>query len=62
MTGQELTLFRTQYGETQAELAGAIGVYHPSISEWERGLYKMSRVNARLIRQYYEKKELQLAN
>jgi transcriptional regulator with XRE-family HTH domain len=56
MTGGELTLLRTKHGESQAELAGAIGVYRPRISEWERGLYKMNKVYARLIREHYAKK------
>jgi transcriptional regulator with XRE-family HTH domain len=40
---------RTKHGETQAELADAIGVYRPRISEWERGEYKMNKVYERLI-------------
>jgi DNA-binding XRE family transcriptional regulator len=60
MTGPELTLLRTRHGETQTQLAGAIGVYRPRIPEWERGLYKMNKVYARLIREHYAKK-MQLA-
>ena len=57
MTPQELVTLRTKFGETQEELANAIGVYRPRISEWERGLYKMNKVYERLIREYYAKKE-----
>jgi transcriptional regulator with XRE-family HTH domain len=56
MIGPELTMLRTQHGESQAELADAIGVYRPRISEWERGLYKMNKVYARLIREHYVRK------
>jgi transcriptional regulator with XRE-family HTH domain len=56
MIGAELTLLRTRHGETQTQLADAIGVYRPRISEWERGLYKMNKVYARLIREHYVRK------
>jgi DNA-binding XRE family transcriptional regulator len=56
MTSQELSSLRTKHGETQAELADAIGVYRPRISEWERGEYKMNKVYERLILEHYAKK------
>ena len=44
---------REKHGQSQQELAAAIGTRQPRIAEWETGKHKISKVYIRLIQQHF---------
>lgn len=51
LTAQQVKALREQLGLTQAEFAREVGTTSLSVSRWERGIYKPSRVADRLLRE-----------
>jgi DNA-binding transcriptional regulator YiaG len=50
MTGYQIKTLRERWGMTQEQFAGRIGMTFSTVSRWERGVGKPSRVACIMIR------------